>query len=278
MLPEDELREMAESIRVHGQFVPCVMGPDGVGRDGRNRVASCALVGVEPRWEVHNGDPVTFIVEVNAERRHLTTGQRAMAVAIGLVEADKRKGGKFVRGSVPDRPGPGTKAWRNTLAQAGVVLDHAPELVDAVLSGDTALDAAHRQADERHKARKRIKALGGELAALVDTGVIDVIEAERRADEDRRLEKMEDDLAERVRDGSLALDEAETISREREARLAVWIENVQDALALLVPMADGTIPSRFRHELPKDDYDALAVMLGALKRRKKRQDGKREAA
>jgi hypothetical protein len=79
---------------------------------------------------------------VNAERRHLTTGQRAMAVAIGLVEAGKRSDGRFHRGSVPKSHIPGKlDYWRDMVAQAGVVLDHAPGFGDDVLSGGMALDA-----------------------------------------------------------------------------------------------------------------------------------------
>jgi ParB-like chromosome segregation protein Spo0J len=66
MLAEDELREMAVSITERGQYVPCRMDADGLGLDGRNRVAACALAGAEPWWEVYDGDPVAFIVEVNA--------------------------------------------------------------------------------------------------------------------------------------------------------------------------------------------------------------------
>lgn len=276
MLDEDELREMAASIKANGQFVSCVMGPDGVGRDGRNRVAACALAGVNPRWEVHDGDPIPFIVEVNAERRHLTTGQRAIAVAIGLVDAGKRRNRKFVRGSVPEIDD-ARHAWTRAVWKAGVVLDHAPELADAVLAGDLALETAHKQADETKKGLARIEALGGELAALVDTGVIDVAEAERRADEATRIEKLEDDLAEKVNAGNLALDEAEIIAVEREKRLAIWVLKVRDSIELLEPMANGPLPSVFRERLPDNDYGVLTTMLAAVKRRKQRQHGQQAA-
>jgi hypothetical protein len=62
MLTEDELREMAASIAERGQYVPCRMSSDGLGLDGRNRVAACALAEVEPIWEVYDGDAVAFII------------------------------------------------------------------------------------------------------------------------------------------------------------------------------------------------------------------------
>jgi hypothetical protein len=68
-------------------------------------------------------------VEVNADRRHLTTGQRAMAVAIGLAENGQRQGGRFKWGSKPDAPaGTRRSTWESAVREAGVVLDHAAEL------------------------------------------------------------------------------------------------------------------------------------------------------
>lgn len=266
---EFELREMAASIKERGQYVACVMGPDGTGLDGRGRVAACAIAGVEPRWEVYDGEPVPFIVEVNAERRHLSTGQRAMAVAIGLVEAGKRRNGRFTRGSVPGdnrRASVTAASWQTQVQRAGVILDHAPELADVVLAGDLALDAAHKMADAKRKELEQVEALGGELAALVKTGVIDVAEAVRRADEERRIAALPDDLAVRVRDGGLAVDEAEVIAVQQAERFALWINNVREALALLVPMAGGPLPAEFKAELSEAEHAALTAALKTWRR------------
>jgi hypothetical protein len=53
-------------------------------------------------------------------------------LAIGLVEAGRRENGRFTRGSVPDNPGSGVirKNWAERVREAGLVLDHAPELAD----------------------------------------------------------------------------------------------------------------------------------------------------
>ena len=42
-LEGDELRALAADIRRHGQSTPCSMDPEGVGLDGRSRVAACVL-------------------------------------------------------------------------------------------------------------------------------------------------------------------------------------------------------------------------------------------
>lgn len=265
MLDEDDLREMAASIAERGQYVPCRMTPDGLGLDGRNRVAACALAGAEPGWEVYEGDPIPFIVEVNAERRHLTTGQRAMAVAIGLVEAGQRSNGKFAWGSKPDAPsGTGRSRWEAAVAEAGVVLDHAHELADLVLRGEKALDAAYKEADDVRNREERIAAVGGELAALVETGVIDVAEAERRAEEARRLDALADDLATRVREGNLSFEEADALAAERRRRVLAWIDKVRDALIVLSRMKGSPIPDELDGELSNEERSLLAVVLDAI--------------
>jgi hypothetical protein len=56
-----------------------------------------------------------------------------MAVAIGLAENGKREGGRFKRGSVPHDGRASSNAWAKAIREAGVVLDHAPELADQPL-------------------------------------------------------------------------------------------------------------------------------------------------
>ena len=48
VLPEGELVELAESIRANGLRNPIVITPEGLVLDGRNRLAACELVDVEP--------------------------------------------------------------------------------------------------------------------------------------------------------------------------------------------------------------------------------------
>jgi hypothetical protein len=48
-------------------------------------------------------------------------------------------------GSVPEHPPALTRAsWRDKVALAGFVLDHATDLGDRVLAGELALDTAHK--------------------------------------------------------------------------------------------------------------------------------------
>jgi len=266
MLGEDELREMAASIAERGQHVPCRMTPDGLGLDGRNRVAACAIANVEPAWEVYEGDPILFIVDINSERRHLTTGQKAMAVAIGLDQAGLRADGRWKRGAMPPANGSASNtAWTKAFTQAGVVIEHAPELANRVLNGKLELGAAYKDADETRRYRKQLKDLGGELEALVDSGVIDLDEAMYRAEKERRLEKLEADIATRVREGGLSIDEAEAIAVQRAEQLAAQVGRIRAALELLTRMSTAPIPEQLQAALEPDENTALQAALAALK-------------
>jgi ParB-like nuclease domain len=84
LMPDDELDELAEDIKNHGQQNPIVLSVDGQLLDGRNRVIACERAGVEPKTRtLTGGDPVAFIISMNLKRRHLDTSQRAM-IAVGI--------------------------------------------------------------------------------------------------------------------------------------------------------------------------------------------------
>jgi hypothetical protein len=75
-----------------------------------------------------------YIVSTNVNRRHMTKGQRAMAVAIIAPEPESGGRGKTVR--LPD----GLNKQR--ISEARIVRKWAPELAQAVLSGAHPLDKA----------------------------------------------------------------------------------------------------------------------------------------
>lgn len=83
MLPNADLREMADSIKREGLLNPCVRHKD-VLLDGRNRLAACRIAGVEPLFTEYSGNsPVAFIIASNLARRHLDKGQKiALALEI----------------------------------------------------------------------------------------------------------------------------------------------------------------------------------------------------
>lgn len=77
-----ELEVLAKDIAEHGLREPITL-LDGQVLDGRNRLAACRLAGVEPQFREWQGEgsPVAWVISVNLHRRHLSTGQRAIAAA-----------------------------------------------------------------------------------------------------------------------------------------------------------------------------------------------------
>ncbi|WFP92754.1 MT-A70 family methyltransferase [Ensifer adhaerens] len=81
MIPDDELRELADDIAAHGQQQP-VWLLDGAIIDGRNREAACHMAGIDAWTKEYEGDdPLGFVLSLNLRRRHLSESQRAMVAA-----------------------------------------------------------------------------------------------------------------------------------------------------------------------------------------------------
>ena len=210
MLPEPELAELAESIRANGLRNPIVLTPDGLILDGRNRAAACERVGVAPTTTVYEGDDLAeYVIDCNTSRRHMTTGARAMATALVLAADGRRRNGRWQYGHLDSKDL--GKSVAELVRQAGIILDHIPDLAESVVTGDVALDAAHRRACEARDA-ERIR-LEAEQRLAVE-------EADARA----FVEERSPDLAARVDGRDLqsfveARDLWQRRNREEAARL-----------------------------------------------------------
>lgn len=264
MLPEPDLRRLADDIAANGLRHPIILDGDGRVVDGRNRLAACAIAGVEPKFETYDGDPIALVLSENNERRHMSTGQRAMAVALTLAQNGNRRNGRWARGSIPDNRQLSVTAWEQAITRAGLVLDHAPDQASAVVAGETALNAAHAQAEQERDRKARLAEVGPDLAALVDSGVIDLDEAERRADETKRIAVLPPDLVERIRNGNLTISDAEKVVQERHARIREWAGRVRVALRTLGRMAGSPIPADLAAELSDDEQHVLLTIIDAL--------------
>jgi hypothetical protein len=163
MLGEDELNRLAIDILQNGLREPLTLTPAGELLDGRNRLAACKLVNVDPEVIVYDGDPWSYSRSKNLDRRHMTTGQRAASCAISLIGEGKRRNGRWVRGSVPSDPtddqegrtlgSQSTSTWPVAMSQAGFVADWSDDgdLITSVMQGTTALDAAYKNAQARQQ-------------------------------------------------------------------------------------------------------------------------------
>jgi hypothetical protein len=174
MLDDDEINALAVDIVRNGLLEPVVLAPDGRVIDGRNRLAACRLVNVEPQYVTHEGDPWTYSRSANLWRRNMTTGQRAAACAISLIAEGKRRNGRWARGSVPEAGANGGSAisgWEHRMKEVGTVADwsNGDDLLVAVRDGRVALDAAYKQAKAREEraqweADQAAKAAAAEIA------------------------------------------------------------------------------------------------------------------
>lgn len=157
MLSEEALAELAADIKENGQQSPITVTSDGVLLDGRNRLKACEIAGVEPRVTVYEGDDEGAFVRSSNERRHQSTGSRAMSTALSLQTDGYRRNGRWKRGSVDNGESSNSGefgAWQFAMKCAGRVLDELPELAQSVIDGEVALDDAYRQANVKLKARK----------------------------------------------------------------------------------------------------------------------------
>jgi hypothetical protein len=127
---------------------------------------------------IRSGDPRTqdqkaYILSVNINRRHMTAGQRTMAVAMIYPESDGVGGrGKKGKASVAD----GFSKTRLKMARA--VIRFAPELVAGVLAGQPSLDFAYEKAIARkaeaataEEKMARLRADAPDLAEQPPSGV-----------------------------------------------------------------------------------------------------------
>ena len=197
MMSDEELDDLAEDIRQNGQADPIILDQHGQLIDGRNRLEACRRSEVSPDFvTVSLDDPVELILSKNNSRRHLTPGQRAMAVAEARKHSRK---GTFAYGEVA-QISQQTGLQKQRISEAATVLQHAPELAQKVRAGDVALRDAYQTALEA----KRLKENAEE-------------EARRRRIELERLRAQADDLADLVEEGRMSLKEAQAALRERQA-------------------------------------------------------------
>lgn len=298
MLPEDELAELAESIRANGLRQPIVVTPDGLILDGRNRNAACELAAVAPDTVVYEGaDLAEYVIDANITRRNMSTGARAMATALVLAADGRRSDGRWKRGSVIQDLELG-RAWQVALVRAGVVLDFAPDLASQVASGDLALDAAFRQAEDRRDAERRkleeqerlaaeeadarvfVEEMAPDLAAQVgDDGPFEsFVEARdvwnrRNREEAARLRREEEEAKRRTAEEKKARSELYTGMAKALSTIGGYggYSDITELMARYDP-AELYPPQMERYFSPSNLADALNFVTGLIQWSKETQE------
>lgn len=214
MLGDDELQELADDIKANGQKEPIVIGEiEGENGektlmliDGRNRREACRVAGVAPHVRQLVGeDPTAFVMSSNIHRRHMTKGQRAMAVAMIYPEAEAKGG----RGKTSAKI---SEVSDRYIGMARTVLSFSRPLAQSVLAG-MPLAEAYKEAS-----------LGRS-------------DQERQVGRMNRLAKTHPEFAEAVSNGGMTLDEAEAkVKAAAEARKQqrwAYTKNICDAVMML---------------------------------------------
>jgi hypothetical protein len=79
-ISEQEYQTMKQSLKDNGQWVPVITNPQLIILDGHTRFRACKELDLEPRIMIRKfEDPLLekqFIIQINRNRRHLTTFQR----------------------------------------------------------------------------------------------------------------------------------------------------------------------------------------------------------
>ncbi|MBP9034543.1 MAG: ParB N-terminal domain-containing protein [Pseudomonadales bacterium] len=199
-----ELDALAEDIRRNGLLEPIVLH-EGRILDGRNRYLACqkAEVPVRTRELPADTNPWAFAWSENAERRHLSAGQRA-AVYVRIVEGSdawiaeqaKRRNDANARRSAATKARPRTKDGRRlassprsnerpldrqsknparraiataagvspaTISRAVTLKRHRPDLLEKVRTGELTEPQARRQM-ERDERREALRAKAAQVA------------------------------------------------------------------------------------------------------------------
>jgi hypothetical protein len=146
---QQEFKALKDDIEANGQREEIVMYEDQI-LDGRHRYQACQELGMKPRTRDYEGDnPVTFVISVNAHRRHLSKGQLA-TIAAEMTDSkwggDRSKAQKCalihlqaaMKLGVSERLVDQAAALRNAVSQGRAV----PELQEAVRGGKMGLGQA----------------------------------------------------------------------------------------------------------------------------------------
>ncbi len=147
LMRDEELADLAADIKANGLRDPITLAVvNGTATpflvDGRNRLQACELAGVEAQFETRQFDTeeeVRAFVKSRGERRDLTKGEKAMAIAMLFPEPEKGGRGKK---SAAIKSVETTGFSRSRLDQARAVYRYSVELATAVRDGVVSLDSA----------------------------------------------------------------------------------------------------------------------------------------
>jgi len=187
-LSDEEFTAFKESIRRNGQREKIVTF-EGKILDGWHRHKACLELGIDPKFGVFTGNAIDFVLDKNLLRRHLTTSQRAMALAacnrwldVGTNQVSPQ--GDSTVGMSIRKMAAAAKVNPKTIEKAKrVALRATPELREQVIAGATTLAEA-------------VRALDSEGAKTTKPRPVVTVSAKQYHELEHRYRKLQDDYQE----------------------------------------------------------------------------------
>jgi DNA modification methylase len=216
LLPDEDLQQLADDIRLYGQREPIVLF-EGKILDGRNRYKACLFAGVIPQTREFDGDKIdalAFVWSTNVHRRHLNSGAMGVAAAkrekldeeyrkaVEAIADSQPKGGRPKKDEKPsqiiDEVLSNEKRTDHKLAKANgtnrtylndarKVLEKRPDLAEKVLAQEITLPQAKAEI-KRGEKREELEAAAARIQqhesdmptwSILNVDVIDGLESVR---------------------------------------------------------------------------------------------------
>jgi hypothetical protein len=100
IMSEQEFQSHKEDIKINGQAEPIWLYQNRI-IDGRHRYRACVELNIEPKFSEYTGNsPLSFVVSLNFNRRHLDASQQAVVVLKTLPEIEREAKERQLAGTV----------------------------------------------------------------------------------------------------------------------------------------------------------------------------------
>ena len=156
-MPDEDFEDLIHSIKEHGQREPITVYENKI-LDGWHRYRACQQLDINPMTTLYEGnDPVSFVIDLNLHRRHLSPGQKAIAVVTCNAWLQEGRPSKTVpRGTVVTNAHKSSEQMakeagvgKRTVQRAKKVAQSGDqEVIDAVRKGAMSLSEAIKVVDK----------------------------------------------------------------------------------------------------------------------------------
>lgn len=169
LLTDDKLQKLAADIKANGLLVPIVTYDDMI-LDGRNRYNACIIAGVTPSYvlsKAKNDREALFLsASYNEQRRHLSDNELAFIAEqianIKMGQYAKTGSPRFANAKLEggetlvtlDEAAKALRVSKPKISDARAIVQYAPELKEAVLTGRAAMRSSANIARARGKQKK----------------------------------------------------------------------------------------------------------------------------